>query len=147
MFFNALARSARLFCCARLIISLVIMGFGFSEYKTSSNCLLNFVPLIKERKLFWFNNTRIHLDEVKELGNFLELETLLLDGKADAEKRFASFAINKFGYGGHPIANKEQLPHFATDYLKDCLNIAIHSLFIKDEGKIIGKKLLSKLTA
>lgn len=42
----------------------------------------------KERKLFWFNNTRIHLDEVKELGNFLELETLVLDGKADAEKRF-----------------------------------------------------------
>ena len=42
----------------------------------------------KERKLFWFNDTRIHLDEVKELGNFLELETLVLDGKADAEKRF-----------------------------------------------------------
>ena len=42
----------------------------------------------KERKLFWFNNTRIHLDEVKELGNFLELETLVLDGKTDAEKRF-----------------------------------------------------------
>ena len=42
----------------------------------------------KERKLFWFNNTRIHLDEVKGLGNFLELETLVLDGKADAEKRF-----------------------------------------------------------
>jgi adenylate cyclase class 2 len=42
----------------------------------------------KERQLFWFNNTRIHLDEVKELGNFLELETLVIDGKADAEKRF-----------------------------------------------------------
>ena len=42
----------------------------------------------KERKLFWFNNTRIHLDEVKELGNFLELETIVLDGKEDAEKRF-----------------------------------------------------------
>ena len=42
----------------------------------------------KERKLFWFNNTRIHLDEVKELGSFLELETIVLDGKEDAEKRF-----------------------------------------------------------
>jgi len=42
----------------------------------------------KERKLFWFNNTRIHLDEVKELGSFLELETIVLDGKEEAEKRF-----------------------------------------------------------
>ena len=42
----------------------------------------------KKRKLFWFNNTRIHLDEVKELGRFLELETLVIEGKADAEKRF-----------------------------------------------------------
>ena len=42
----------------------------------------------KKRELFWFNNTRIHLDEVKELGYFLELETIVLDGKEDAEKRF-----------------------------------------------------------
>lgn len=42
----------------------------------------------KERKLFWFNNTRIHLDEVKELGNFLELETLVIQEKTNAEKRF-----------------------------------------------------------
>jgi len=42
----------------------------------------------KKRRLFWFNNTRIHLDEVKELGNFLELETLVIEGKTDAEKRF-----------------------------------------------------------
>ena len=42
----------------------------------------------KNANLFWFNNTRIHLDKVKELGNFLELETLVIDGKADAEKRF-----------------------------------------------------------
>lgn len=42
----------------------------------------------KERKLFWFNNTRIHLDKVKQLGNFLELETLMINGKTDAKKRF-----------------------------------------------------------
>jgi len=42
----------------------------------------------KERELFWFNNTRIHLDEVKELGNFLELETLVIEGKTEAEKSF-----------------------------------------------------------
>ena len=42
----------------------------------------------KQRRLFLFNNTRIHLDDVKGLGNFLELETLVVDGKPDAEKRF-----------------------------------------------------------
>ncbi|MBT8386979.1 MAG: class IV adenylate cyclase, partial [Ignavibacteria bacterium] len=42
----------------------------------------------KERQLFWFNNTRIHLDKVKKLGNFLEIETLVIKGKPDAEKRF-----------------------------------------------------------
>ena len=42
----------------------------------------------KKRKLFWLNNTRIHLDEVKELGSFLELETLVIDEKTNAEKRF-----------------------------------------------------------
>jgi adenylate cyclase, class 2 len=42
----------------------------------------------KKRKLYLFNNTRIHLDEVKGLGKFLELETLLVDGKASATKRF-----------------------------------------------------------
>ncbi len=42
----------------------------------------------KERTLYWFNNTRIHLDNVKRLGNFLELETLSFDDKEEAKKRF-----------------------------------------------------------
>lgn len=42
----------------------------------------------KTRKLYLYNNTRIHLDEVNSLGNFLELETLVLDGKAEAQERF-----------------------------------------------------------
>ena len=42
----------------------------------------------KERELFYYDNTRIHLDTVKFLGKFLELETLVLNGKADAKKRF-----------------------------------------------------------
>lgn len=44
----------------------------------------------KKRKLFLYNNTRVHLDEVKGLGKFLELETLLVNGKSDATKRFIS---------------------------------------------------------
>lgn len=31
----------------------------------------------KERKLFLYKNTRIHLDKVKYLGNYLELETVV----------------------------------------------------------------------
>jgi predicted adenylyl cyclase CyaB len=42
----------------------------------------------KRRELFIYDNTRIHLDMVKGLGKFLELETLIVNGKADAQKRF-----------------------------------------------------------
>ncbi len=42
----------------------------------------------KKRLLYLYDNTRVHLDAVKGLGNFLELETLVLNGKADAKKRF-----------------------------------------------------------
>ena len=42
----------------------------------------------KKRKLFMYDNTRVHLDTVKGLGDFLELETLVINGKADAKRRF-----------------------------------------------------------
>ena len=42
----------------------------------------------KKRKLYLYNNTRIHLDDVKRLGKFLELETLLVGDKRDAQIRF-----------------------------------------------------------
>lgn len=44
----------------------------------------------KKRELWIYKNTRIHLDEVKNLGSFLELETLVLNGKKDAGRRFNS---------------------------------------------------------
>ncbi len=42
----------------------------------------------KKRLLYMYDNTRVHLDEVKGLGTFLELETLVVKGKSDAKKRF-----------------------------------------------------------
>jgi predicted adenylyl cyclase CyaB len=43
----------------------------------------------KKRELYLYKNTRIHLDYVKRLGCFLELETRVVKGLKDAEKRFA----------------------------------------------------------
>lgn len=42
----------------------------------------------KRRKFYLYKNTRIHLDDVKGLGKFIELETLLVSDKSDADKRF-----------------------------------------------------------
>jgi len=50
----------------------------------------------KKRTLYMYDNTRIHIDKVKGLGNFLELETLMIKGKADARKRF-DFLIHELG--------------------------------------------------
>ncbi|MCJ7554954.1 MAG: class IV adenylate cyclase [Ignavibacteriaceae bacterium] len=43
----------------------------------------------KIRELYLYNDTRIHLDKVKGLGSFIELETIVVNGLKDAEKRFA----------------------------------------------------------
>ncbi|MBI1938403.1 MAG: CYTH domain-containing protein [Ignavibacteriales bacterium] len=42
----------------------------------------------KKRTLYLYKGTRIHLDEVKSLGKFLELETIVAGSKADAQMRF-----------------------------------------------------------
>jgi predicted adenylyl cyclase CyaB len=49
----------------------------------------------KKRLLYMYNNTRIHLDTVKNLGNFMEFETLVTNGKDDAKSRF-NFLVDKF---------------------------------------------------
>jgi adenylate cyclase class 2 len=42
----------------------------------------------KRRLLYLYDNTRIHIDTVSGLGSFLELETLVVNGKDDAGRRF-----------------------------------------------------------
>lgn len=42
----------------------------------------------KKRLLYLYDNTRIHIDTVKGLGSFMELETLVLEGKTEAADRF-----------------------------------------------------------
>jgi adenylate cyclase, class 2 len=46
------------------------------------------VVVEKKRKVWLYNNTRIHLDEVRGLGKYLELETLFTSTRSDAVKRF-----------------------------------------------------------
>ncbi|MGQ9799341.1 MAG: class IV adenylate cyclase [Ignavibacterium sp.] len=47
------------------------------------------IEVKKVRELYLFNNTRIHLDKVDKLGYFLELETRVVNGLREAEKRFS----------------------------------------------------------
>lgn len=63
--------------------------------------ILNIEAVVeKKRKLYLYDNTRVHLDEVKGLGNFLELETLLVAGKSDATRRF-DFVKQMLGIENH----------------------------------------------
>jgi predicted adenylyl cyclase CyaB len=44
------------------------------------------VVVEKKRRLFLYKNSRIHLDEVRRLGTFIELEVLVKHGKQKAQK-------------------------------------------------------------
>ncbi len=47
------------------------------------------IRVVKERKLYMFGFTRIHLDTVEGLGKFLEFETVVQNGnEKDAEREF-----------------------------------------------------------
>ncbi len=56
--------------------------------------------VVKKRLLYMYKNTRVHLDTVKDLGTFMEFETLVLDGKEDAKERF-NFLVDRFSINTH----------------------------------------------
>lgn len=45
--------------------------------------------VIKERRLYLYKNTRIHLDVVENLGNYLELETVVNTSLEEGKNEFA----------------------------------------------------------
>lgn len=67
-----------------------VLQFANAKGEKFFNNLFDVEVIVKKkRKLFYYDDTRIHLDTVNNLGNFVELETLVINGKADAKKRFA----------------------------------------------------------
>jgi predicted adenylyl cyclase CyaB len=50
----------------------------------------------KKRRLFLYKNARIHLDKVEQLGNFIEFEVVVTQGKKQARKLFQAL-VDAFG--------------------------------------------------
>ncbi len=66
-----------------------VLQFANAKGEKFFNNLFDVEVIIKKkRELFYYDDTRIHLDKVNNLGKFLELETRVINGKADAKKRF-----------------------------------------------------------
>ncbi len=61
---------------------------GDNPRKYLSDLMTEKIVVNKKRKLFIYDNTRIHLDEVENLGKFIELETKVIDSEENAERRF-----------------------------------------------------------
>ncbi|MDD3557367.1 MAG: class IV adenylate cyclase [Melioribacteraceae bacterium] len=65
----------------------------------------------KTRKLYLYKNTRIHLDSVNNLGDFLELETVVVDGQESAKEEF------DFVYDSLSLSNYKELRTSYRDLL------------------------------
>jgi len=66
----------------------------------------------KNRELWQYKSTRIHLDEVKGLGRFIELETVLAGIDDNNGKRELSHVLSKLD-----IINKVSMPASYSDML------------------------------
>jgi hypothetical protein len=58
------------------------------------------------------------------------------------DARIAIFALNNFGAGGHPIADRDNLEFFAPAYLQECLNRVLASPAASNQAKRLARRLL-----
>lgn len=71
-----------------------VSNYNILEKKNNSaekffNSILNVNAVVqKKRILYRYKDTRIHLDKVSKLGNFIELESVITRGKRSALKEF-----------------------------------------------------------
>jgi predicted adenylyl cyclase CyaB len=69
----------------------------------------------KTRRLFLVGQTRVHIDEVEGLGNFLELEVVLRDGQTESEgRRIAEQLLSEFGIRPEQLVAKAYIDLLRT---------------------------------
>ena len=91
-------------------------------YKTSKNSLLKelltkalgkTVTIDKEREIYFIDNVKFHLDKVKGLGNFVEIEAIGNDSEdKNSLMQQCKFYLNLFG-----IAKEDLIPVSYSDML------------------------------
>lgn len=78
--------------------------------------LKRFVSVEKYRTLYHYKNSRIHLDKVSNLGNFIEIETKIIETEAQAKEEF-QFLCNKLN-----LKKENQILKSYSDLLKSVKN-------------------------
>ncbi len=71
-----------------------LTGDNFERYL--SEIFSEEVTVQKTRTLYMYKDTRIHLDEVENLGSFIELEAVVVDTEEEAADQF-NFLVERLG--------------------------------------------------
>jgi predicted adenylyl cyclase CyaB len=80
-----------------------------------ARCLGEIGTVKKVRSLYRYAHTRIHIDEVEDLGDFLEVEVVLQPGQCDADGRLvAEEVLRKLG-----IAESDYTSRAYVDLMRD----------------------------
>ncbi len=82
-----------------------------SELKRLLSDTLGILGVVKKtRRLYLIGQTRVHLDQVQNLGKFLELEVVLRKGQGIADgKRIARRLMNELGLGPDGLVSRSYI--------------------------------------